>query len=29
LMGFGWKWLLPASVLNLLVTAGLVLYFNA
>ena len=29
LMHFGWKWLLPASVLNLLVTAALVLYFNA
>jgi NADH-quinone oxidoreductase subunit H len=29
LMAFGWKWLLPASVINLLVTAGLVLYFNA
>jgi len=29
LMYFGWKWLLPASVINLLVTAALVLYFNA
>jgi NADH-quinone oxidoreductase subunit H len=29
LMSFGWKWLLPASVLNLLVTAAAVLYFNA
>ena len=29
LMKFGWKWLFPASVLNLLVTAALVLYFNA
>ncbi len=29
LMQFGWKWLFPASVLNLLVTAALVLYFNA
>ena len=29
LMGFGWKWLFPAAVLNLLVTAALVLYFNA
>jgi NADH-quinone oxidoreductase subunit H len=29
LMRFGWKWLFPASVLNLLVTAALVLYFNA
>ena len=28
LMHFGWKWLLPASVINLLVTAALVLYFN-
>jgi len=28
LMYFGWKWLLPASVVNLLVTAALVLYFN-
>ncbi len=29
LMKFGWKWLFPASVLNLIVTAALVLYFNA
>jgi NADH-quinone oxidoreductase subunit H len=29
LMRFGWKWLFPASVLNLLATAALVLYFNA
>jgi NADH-quinone oxidoreductase subunit H len=29
LMYFGWKWLLPASVINLLVTAAAVLYFNA
>jgi len=29
LMTFGWKWLFPASVLNLVVTAALVLYFNA
>ena len=29
LMYFGWKWLFPASVINLLVTAALVLYFNA
>jgi len=29
LMYFGWKWLLPASVINLLVTSALVLYFNA
>jgi len=29
LMQFGWKWLFPASVLNLIVTAALVLYFNA
>src|SRR5687767_10017510 len=29
LMRFGWKWLFPASVLNLIVTAALVLYFNA
>ena len=28
LMEFGWKWLLPASVLNLLITAGVVLYFG-
>jgi NADH-quinone oxidoreductase subunit H len=29
LMSFGWKFLFPASVLNLLVTAALILYFNA
>ena len=29
LMGFGWKWLFPASVINLIVTAAMVLYFNA
>jgi NADH-quinone oxidoreductase subunit H len=29
LMEFGWKWLFPASVINLIVTAALVLYFNA
>jgi NADH-quinone oxidoreductase subunit H len=29
LMAFGWKWLLPASLLNLVVTAAAVLYFNA
>src|SRR5204863_3971523 len=29
LMTFGWKWLLPASVVNLIVTAALWLYFNA
>ena len=28
LMYFGWKWLLPASVINLLVTAAVVLYLN-
>jgi NADH-quinone oxidoreductase subunit H len=28
LMAFGWKWLFPASVINLLVTAAIVLYFN-
>jgi NADH-quinone oxidoreductase subunit H len=28
LMQFGWKWLFPAAVLNLIVTAALVLYFN-
>ena len=28
LMYFGWKWLFPASVLNLLATAAAVLYFN-
>ena len=29
LMSFGWKFLFPASVINLLVTAAMVLYFNA
>ena len=29
LMSFGWKWLFPAAVLNLLVTAAMILYFNA
>jgi NADH-quinone oxidoreductase subunit H len=29
LMAFGWKFLFPASVINLLVTAALLLYFNA
>jgi NADH-quinone oxidoreductase subunit H len=29
LMAFGWKFLFPASVINLLVTAAIVLYFNA
>jgi NADH-quinone oxidoreductase subunit H len=29
LMTFGWKWLFPASVINLIVTAAAVLYFNA
>ena len=29
LMKFGWKYLFPASVINLLVTAAVVLYFNA
>src|SRR6187551_51751 len=28
LMAFGWKWLFPAAVLNLIVTAALMLYFN-
>jgi NADH-quinone oxidoreductase subunit H len=28
LMVFGWKWLFPASVLNLIVTAAMILYFN-
>ena len=28
LMVFGWKWLFPASVLNLIVTAAIILYFN-
>ena len=29
LMAFGWKWLFPASVINLLITAALMLYLNA
>jgi NADH:ubiquinone oxidoreductase subunit H len=29
LMAFGWKFLLPASVINLLLTAALVLYLDA
>jgi NADH-quinone oxidoreductase subunit H len=29
LMAFGWKWLFPASVVNLIVTAAVLLYFNA
>jgi NADH-quinone oxidoreductase subunit H len=29
LMTFGWKWLFPASVINLIATAAAVLYFNA
>jgi NADH-quinone oxidoreductase subunit H len=29
LMMFGWKWLFPAAVVNLIATAALVLYFNA
>jgi NADH-quinone oxidoreductase subunit H len=29
LMQFGWKWLFPAAVINLVVTAALILYFNA
>jgi NADH-quinone oxidoreductase subunit H len=29
LMAFGWKFLFPASVINLIVTAALVLYLNA
>jgi NADH-quinone oxidoreductase subunit H len=29
LMSFGWKWLFPASVINLLLTAAGVIYFNA
>ena len=29
LMAFGWKWLFPAAVINLIVTAALVLYLNA
>ncbi|HEY1303367.1 MAG TPA: NADH-quinone oxidoreductase subunit NuoH [Vicinamibacterales bacterium] len=28
LMTFGWKWLFPAAVINLVLTAALVLYFN-
>lgn len=28
LMEFGWKWLLPAAVINLLVTAGIVAYWG-
>ena len=28
LMQFGWKWLFPASVINLILTAAMVLYFN-
>ena len=28
LMEFGWKWLLPAAVINLLLTAGAVVYFH-
>ncbi len=28
LMAFGWKWLLPTAVLNVIVTAAAVLYFN-
>jgi NADH-quinone oxidoreductase subunit H len=28
LMEFGWKWLLPVAVLNLLVTAGVVIYLG-
>jgi len=29
LMQFGWKWLFPAAVLNLIATAAFILYFNA
>jgi NADH:ubiquinone oxidoreductase subunit H len=29
LMQFGWKWLFPAAVVNLILTAAAVLYFNA
>jgi NADH-quinone oxidoreductase subunit H len=29
LMKFGWKWLFPAAVINLLITAAVMLYFNA
>jgi NADH-quinone oxidoreductase subunit H len=28
LMQFGWKWLFPAAVLNLIATAAAILYFN-
>ena len=28
LMQFGWKWLFPAAVVNLIVTAAVILYFN-
>ncbi len=28
LMAFGWKWLLPVAVLNVIVTAAAVVYFN-
>jgi NADH-quinone oxidoreductase subunit H len=28
LMAFGWKWLLPVAVLNILATAAAVIYFN-
>ena len=28
LMGFGWKWLLPAAVLNILLVAAGVIYFS-
>jgi NADH-quinone oxidoreductase subunit H len=28
MMLFGWKWLFPASLLNLIVTAAFILYFN-
>jgi NADH-quinone oxidoreductase subunit H len=28
LMGFAWKWLLPASLLNLFVTAAAILIVN-
>ena len=28
LMAFGWKWLLPAAVINLVVTAGVVVYMS-
>jgi hypothetical protein len=27
-MGFAWKWLLPASLLNLFVTAGAIVVLN-